>query len=318
MREIAPDASSMSGPPLRGLPALAPSHSFMKLPFALARRFVAGETLDAALPAVGALLDDGLFITLDLLGEYVDDRQKANALATEYVQLVERLAAFRDQRGDPAHAIGISIKLSMIGQVIDRSMCEAHLRTLLDYAKAADVFVRLDMEGSDITTSTLDIFESVYPEYPDHVGPVLQAYLKRTAGDIERMGVLNARVRLCKGAYAEPSTLAYTSMPEIREHYLAHARSLLSNARYPGIATHDDQLIDAIRSIVLEEAIDLESFEFQMLYGLRPDTQRQLVRDGYRMRVYVPYGTEWLPYFSRRIRERKENLFFVLKALVKG
>ena len=290
----------------------------MKLPFALARRFVSGETLDAALPAVGDLLDDGLSVTLDLLGEYVDQRPVADAFAAEYVRLVERLAAFRDRRGDPAHAVGISIKLSMIGQVIDPALCEAHLRTLLDAARSADVFVRLDMEGSDITASTLGLFEAVYPDYPDHVGPVLQAYLRRTEADVARMCELGARVRLCKGAYAEPTTLAYPSMPEIRERYLAHARALLTGARYPGIATHDDLLIDAVQAIVLEEGIDPDSFEFQMLYGLRPETQRQLVRDGYRMRVYVPYGTEWLPYFSRRLRERKENLFFVLKALVKG
>ena len=290
----------------------------MTLPFALARRFVAGETLDAALPAVGALLDDGLFITLDLLGEYVDQRPRAEAFAREYVDLVERLAAFRERRGDPAHAVGVSIKLSMIGQVIDRELCERHLRTVLDQAKAADLFVRLDMEGSDITESTLSLFEAVYPDYPDHVGPVLQAYLHRTESDVARMCELNARVRLCKGAYAEPSTIAYPAMPEIRERYLAHARTLLADGRYPGIATHDDALIDAVRALALEEAIDLDAFEFQMLYGLRPETQRQLVRDGYRMRVYVPYGTEWFPYFSRRIRERKENLFFVLKALVKG
>ena len=290
----------------------------MTLPFALARRFVAGETLDAALPAVGALLDDGLFITLDLLGEYVDQRPKAEAFAREYVDLVDRLAAFRDRRGDPAHAVGVSIKLSMIGQVIDRELCERHLRTVLDHARAADLFVRLDMEGSDITESTLGLFEAVYPDYPDHVGPVLQAYLHRTESDVARMCELNARVRICKGAYAEPSTISYPSMPEIRERYLAHARTLLTDGRYPAIATHDDSLIGAIRTLALEEGIDLDAFEFQMLYGLRPETQRQLVRDGYRMRVYVPYGTEWFPYFSRRIRERKENLFFVLKALVKG
>ena len=290
----------------------------MTLPFALARRFVAGETLDAALPAVGALLDDGLFITLDLLGEYVDQRPKAEAFAREYVELVDRLATFRERRGDPAHAVGVSIKLSMIGQVIDRELCEDHLRTVLDHAKAADLFVRLDMEGSDITESTLSLFESVYPDYPDHVGPVLQAYLHRTESDVARMCELNARVRLCKGAYAEASTIAYPSMPEIRERYLAYARALLADARYPGIATHDDNLIQAVQALVAGEGIDRDTFEFQMLYGLRPETQRQLVRDGYRMRVYVPYGTEWFPYFSRRIRERKENLFFVLKALVKG
>ena len=290
----------------------------MTLPFALARRFVAGETLDAALPEVAALLDDGLFITLDLLGEHVPERSRAEAFARTYGDLVERLAAFRDARGAPPEAVGVSIKLSMIGQVIDRGLCEANLRDLLDRARAADLFVRLDMEGSDITQSTLDLFEAVYPDYPDHVGPVLQAYLHRTAGDVARMCDLGARVRLCKGAYAEPASLAYQDMPTIRWHYRQHAARLLTEGRYPGIATHDDELISAVQQLARDRGVARDAFEFQMLYGLRPDTQRQLVADGYRMRVYVPYGTEWLPYFSRRLRERKENAFFVLKALVKG
>jgi len=290
----------------------------MTLPFALARRFVAGQTLADALPALDPLLDDGLFITLDLLGEHITARPRAQAAAAAYGDLVERLAEHRDRRGAPPEAVGISIKLSMMGQVIDRDLCEANLRDLLGRARDADLFVRLDMEGSDITQSTLDLFETVYPDFPDHVGPVLQAYLHRTAADVERMCALNARVRLCKGAYKEPASLAYQDMPTIRWHYRRLAARLLEGARYPGIATHDDELIGAVRQLAEERGVLADDFEFQMLYGLRPETQRQIVRDGYRMRVYVPYGTEWLPYFSRRIRERKENVFFVLKALVKG
>ncbi|MEL6614530.1 MAG: proline dehydrogenase family protein [Bacteroidota bacterium] len=290
----------------------------MKLPFALARRFVAGESLDAALPALDPILGSGRFLTLDLLGEHVHERPRAEAFAAEYGALVDTLADYRDRRGAAPEAVGISIKLSMIGQVIDEAFCEANLRALLDRAQQADLFVRLDMEGTDITQSTLDLFERVYPEYPDHVGTVLQAYLKRTGADVARMAELNARVRLCKGAYAEPATLALQKMPDIREAYMEHARVLLTEARYPGIATHDDGLIEGTKAFAAHEGIGADAFEFQMLYGLRDETQQDLVRQGYRMRTYVPYGTEWLPYFSRRLRERKENVFFVLKALVKG
>lgn len=290
----------------------------MKLPFALARRFVAGETLGAALPALAPILDSGRFITLDLLGEHVHDRTRAQGFATEYGDLIHELAGYRDRRGAAPEAVGISIKLSMIGQVIDRDLCEANLRVLLDRAREADLFVRLDMEGTDITQSTLDMLETVYHDYPDHVGPVLQAYLKRTSGDVARMIEMGARVRICKGAYQEPPELAYQKMPRIREAYMDHARALLSRGRYPGIATHDDQLIEATKAFTAQEGIAADHFEFQMLYGLRDETQQDLVRQGYRMRTYVPYGTEWVPYFTRRLRERKENVFFVLKALVQG
>lgn len=290
----------------------------MTLPFAIARRFVAGETLDAAVPALDGLLDRGLFVTLDLLGEHVRERGRADAFAEAYGDLVERLAEHRDRRGLPAEAVAISIKLSMIGQVIDRDLCEANLRALLDHARGADLFVRLDMEGSDLTESTLDLFEAVYPDYPDHVGPVLQAYLHRTERDVARAVELNARVRLCKGAYAEPASVAYQDMPTIRWHYRRYAAQLLSGGRYPAIATHDDKLIGAVRQHAEAHGVPRDAFEFQMLYGLRPETQHALVEDGYRMRVYVPYGTEWVPYFSRRLRERKENVFFVLKALARG
>lgn len=284
----------------------------MKLPFILARRFVAGETLENALPAVDRLLADGLFVTLDLLGEHVDDRKTAEAYLLEYVDLVQRVAA-RRSRGDT----NISIKLSMIGQVIDHDFCVANLKKLLTVAQQAHTFVRLDMEGTDLTQSTLDIFEEVYPDFGDYVGVVLQAYLRRTERDVERMCSLKARVRLCKGAYAEPPDLAHQDMQSIREQFRLFMRMLLLHARYPGIATHDDELINATKAFAAEASIDANDFEFQMLYGLRAETQRALVAEGYNTRVYVPYGTQWLPYFSRRLRERKENVGFIVRNLLR-
>jgi proline dehydrogenase len=282
----------------------------MKLPFLLARRFVAGESIDEALPAVELLRGQGLKTTLDLLGEDVDDRDQASGYTGQYRHLIERLAAH-----GAANEPNISIKLSMIGQRIDQELCVANLRRLLHTAKEHDAFVRLDMEGSDLTQSTLDIFEEVYPEYRENVGVVLQAYLHRTDADIERMIELEARVRLCKGAYNEPGTVAYQDMPKIREQFTAQMKRLLARGRYPAIATHDNRLIESTRAFAREKQIGVERFEFQMLYGMRPETQLDLVRLGYNMRVYIPYGTEWGPYFTRRLRERKENVWFVLKNL---
>ena len=282
----------------------------MKLPFFLASRFVAADSLEGALPVVSGLNEKGLHVTLDLLGEYVSKRDVAQQALDEYVRLVNTIAARKLDSN-------ISIKLSMLGQKIDEDFALANLNTLLAVAKEKDVFVRLDMEGSDITQSTLDLFEAVYPRYPDHVGVVLQAYLHRTAKDVERMCALKARVRICKGAYKEPASIAYQKMDDIRAHYMDYAKALIRHARYPGIATHDDKLIEATKQFVRDEGIDHSRFEFQMLFGIRPDTQEHIVQEGYNMRVYVPYGTDWYPYFSRRLRERKENVWFVLKNLVR-
>ncbi len=284
----------------------------MRLPFFLARRFVAAETLDDTVPVLSDLKGKGLHTTLDLLGEYVRDRHVAEEARDVYLKVAERVAEERDRHGIDAN---ISIKLSVMGQKIDEDFCLGNLRQLLALAKAKDVFVRLDMEGSDITESTLSIFEQVYPEYPDHVGIVLQAYLKRTAKDVERMCELNARVRLCKGAYKEPAAIAFQKMDDIRARFVDYMKLLITNSRYPGIATHDEKLISATRAFVQEEGITNDRFEFQMLYGIRPETQVQIARDGYNMRIYVPFGRQWVPYFSRRLRERKENVWFVLANL---
>ena len=281
----------------------------MKLPFFLASRFVAAETLAGAVTEVQRLNGSGLHATLDLLGEYVKDRDVALAALASYKRLLHTVA-------DTGVDANISIKLSMLGQKIDHDFGLANLRQLLPLAKEKNIFVRLDMEGSDITESTLAMFEDVFPDYRDHVGVVLQAYLHRTAQDVERMCALKARVRLCKGAYQEPATIAYQKMDDIRTHYVDYMKALLVDGRYPGIATHDDLLIDATKRFVNDRHISSEAFEFQMLYGMRSDTQVRTVREGYQLRVYVPYGTDWLPYYTRRLREIK-TLGFLARNLLR-
>ena len=285
----------------------------MKLPFFLAKRFVAGESFSQSLPAIKELTQKGLFVTLDLLGEYVTDKDVAIQARDSYIKLVKVVSESRNFEQEA----NISIKLSMMGQKIDMQLCEDNLHQLLTVAKQHDVFVRLDMEGSDITESTLSLFKTAYQEFPDHVGTVLQAYLKRTQEDIDLMCALNARVRICKGAYKEPADIAYQDMPTIRKHYLNYAKQLIEDARYPGVATHDNQLIDAVKSYVKERHIPKDQFEFQMLFGIRPDTQVNILKEGYNMRIYIPFGTQWLPYFTRRLQERKENIWFVLKNMMR-
>jgi proline dehydrogenase len=284
----------------------------MKLPFFLARKFVAAETLQEALPIVEGINTQGLGTTFDKLGEYVSDRAVATSAKEEYITLIRTLdgAEGRIDRN-------ISIKLSMLGQKIDEAFCIDNLHEVLTQAKETGTFVRLDMEGTDITESTLSIFERVYPDYRDNVGVVLQAYLKRTREDIDRMCEIQARVRLCKGAYSEPESLAWQEMSTIRDRYLEFMEILISKGRFPGIATHDDILIDATKKYVADNGIPNERFEFQMLYGLRSETQKSLAREGYGMRVYVPYGDQWFPYYTRRLRERKENVWFILSTMFK-
>ncbi len=282
----------------------------MQLPFILARRFVAAQDVEGTLPKAAELKGQGLSTTLDLLGEYVRERAVVDQAKASYVELVRAL-----HDTDAPIDRNISIKLSMLGLNIDRSLCLDNMRELLDVARETDTFVRIDMEGSDVTEATLEIFEEVHAEYDRHVGVVLQAYLKRTREDVERMCALGARVRLCKGAYKEPEYLAWQRMSDIRERYSEYIEMLLTRGNFPAIATHDDLLLDATKSFVSSRDITPERFEFQMLYGIRPDTQLQIRQEGYGMRVYVPFGTAWLPYFSRRLRERKENVWFILKNL---
>ncbi|MGA1494728.1 MAG: proline dehydrogenase family protein, partial [Rhodothermales bacterium] len=248
----------------------------MKLPFFLARKFVAAETLEGALPIVRSIKAEGLSTTIDKLGEYVSDLSVATEAKEEYITLIRTLNEATGRIDQ-----NISIKLSMLGQKIDEAFCIDNLHEVLTEAKQTGTFVRLDMEGTDITESTLSIFEKVYPDYRDHVGVVLQAYLKRTKEDIDRMCELQARVRLCKGAYSEPASVAWQDMPTIRDRFLEYMETLITKGRFPGIATHDDLLINATKAFVAERGISKDRFEFQMLYGLRSDTQRDIAGEGY-------------------------------------
>ncbi len=269
---------------------------------------MAAETVENTLPVAAQLKSSGFSTTLDLLGEYISDPQLATQAKESYISLVRSIDA-----SDGAIDKNISIKLSMLGQKIDESFCIDNLHEVLTVAKETNTFVRLDMEGTDVTQSTVSIFEKVHADYSENVGIVLQAYLKRTTDDIARMCEMGARVRLCKGAYKEPAKLAFQDMPTIRDRYLEHMEKLITTGRYPGIATHDDILIAATKEFVRSNDIAPNRFEFQMLYGIRTDTQQAIASEGFGMRVYVPFGDMWYPYFSRRLRERKENVWFVLK-----
>jgi len=280
----------------------------MKFPFFLAKRFVAGEVLADAIPKVQSLNAKGIRVSLDLLGENVKDRKTADATLEEYIILLNTI---KDQGIDS----NISIKLTMMGLDIDLAYAKDNLFALLDVAKTNGQFVRIDMEGSPYTQLTIDMLKTAHESYPGHVGTVIQAYLKRTDADIATLAALGADIRLCKGAYKEPAGIAYQSMDDIRSSYLRNAKVLLAKTTYPRFASHDDQLINALKSYTTEQGIAKDRFEFQMLYGLRQSTCEQMVNDGYNVRVYVPYGTMWVPYFSRRLRERKENVFFVLGAM---
>lgn len=280
----------------------------MKLPFALARRFVAGESFQEALPKVEELNQLNLKITLDLLGENVADRGQAEQTRHDYIQLLEQLHASRLQ-------CSISIKLTMMGLDIDPEFCRENLFALLEVAKKNGQFVRIDMEGSAYTKQTIALFKQALQHFNGHVGIVIQAYLKRTEADINELSQLGADIRLCKGAYSETEDLALQSMSDIRTAYLKYVQVLLEHTPYPRFGTHDDHLIDFIKHYVCEHNIDKSRFEFQMLYGLRLQTCVELAKQGFNVRIYVPFGTEWFPYFSRRLRERKENIWFVISTL---
>lgn len=276
-----------------------------------ANRFVAGETLDTALIAVKQLNAKGITATLDLLGESVRNEQEARESASAYITMLDRI----QEEGLKANA---SVKLTAMGLDISEDLCVANMQNILDRAQEQQTFVRLDMESSDYTQKTLDLFyERLYPSYRGNVGIVLQSYLYRTFSDVEEANKASARVRLCKGAYKEPATVAYPEKKDVDDSYVRCMEALLTNGHYPGIATHDEAIVDATKRFARENDISNDNFEFQMLYGVRRDLQEKLVREGYRMRVYVPFGTQWYPYLMRRLAERPANVAFITGNIVK-
>jgi proline dehydrogenase len=283
----------------------------MKLPFVFAKRFVAGEEFLSSVPAAKQLNQAHHQLTLDLLGENVTSRSQADQNVEAYIDVL---------KGIKQHKLlsGISIKLTMLGLDIDVEYCADNLFTLMEHARSQNQFVRIDMEGSAYTELTLDLFKRAHAEYgAQHIGTVIQAMLHRSKEDIAELASLGANVRLVKGAYKESRSRAYQQMSDIREAFNAYAEVLINNTSFPRFGTHDDQLIRAIRSYLADYDIPSSRVEFQMLYGLREQGLIDLNRLGYPTRVYVPFGTDWFPYFSRRLAERKENIWFVISTLFK-
>jgi len=275
----------------------------------LARRFVAGETEQSAIAAGQRLHAKGIKATFDLLGEDVLDREAAVRCADANKALLQAIP--------PEVERNVSIKLTTMGLDISEDFCQELTAGVLDVGRKVKGFVRIDMEGSKHTHRTIDMFQRLRKDY-DNVGIVLQAYLFRTEDDVKEAISRGDRVRLCKGAYSEPSSIAWTKMDDVRANYRKCVRLLLEKGNYPAVATHDEGLIEDVLTHVKDTGIPAERYEFQMLYGLRPRRWEELVAAGHNMRVYVPYGTHWFPYFYRRLRERKENVFFVLKSLFRG
>jgi proline dehydrogenase len=282
-----------------------------RLAKSFANRFVAGETIDTALAAVARLNARGITASLDLLGESVHNEAEARAAGDAYVTMLDRI---HEQKADA----NVSVKLTAMGLDVSEDLCVSIMQKILQRAREYQTFVRIDMESSEYTQRTLDLFEQrLYPAYRENVGIVLQSYLFRTFADVQRANLIKARVRLCKGAYREPETVAYPDKKDVDSNYVRSMHELMLKGNYPGIATHDEAIIKEAKRFARENQIARNRFEYQMLYGVRRDLQDRLVREGHRMRVYVPFGTQWYPYLMRRLAERPANVAFLTGSVFK-
>lgn len=285
------------------------------LPRRMAERFVAGETLAEAISAARTCNEHELSVSLDYLGESVRSREEAEAAVEMAIRTLEEIAA----EGIDGN---ISLKPTQLGLDIDESVCRENVERVLRRARelgdgAGEIFVRLDMESSEYTERTVALVEALWAEGYRNVGTVLQSYLRRTDDDLRRLVALGSRVRLVKGAYQEPDDVAYPDKADVDRKFVEQTEVLLREGHYPAIATHDEEMIDATRRITFEHGASKESFEFQMLYGVRRDLQARLREDGYRVRVYIPFGESWYPYLMRRMAERPANLFFLTGSVLK-
>jgi proline dehydrogenase len=278
----------------------------------LTTRFIAGETIDEAVAAIRDLNAHGCSATFDHLNESVGAMAETEAEVREYLDVLARI----DETGIDSN---VSIKLSQFGLEIDPELAYRNAHRIVADAVRRGNFVRVDMEGSSVTQATIDIFKRLRAEFGlNDVGIVVQSYLYRTMDDVRDLLQIPARIRLCKGAYNEPPEVAYPDKKDVDDNYVRIMQVLLASGVYHGIATHDPKMIDATIDFARREGVGKDAFEFQMLYGIRRDLQLQLAGDGYRMRVYVPYGKHWYPYFMRRLAERPANIWFVLKNMLKG
>lgn len=312
----------------------------------VARRFVAGEKLEEGIAAVRRLADAGFFVTMDFLGESVSSRDEARAAADMYLRMLDALATEKLTSGQPLKTrANVSLKLTQMGQDIpapagakpyggptwpkpaqgmtpeefgyDDEFLRENVGRILDRAKQHDIFVRFDMESRRHTQRTLDFIRGIWEEGYQDIGIVLQSYMIRTEHDARVANQLGMRVRLCKGAYKEPAEVAFQDKADVDSNYVKVAKLLIAEGNYPGIATHDENMIRAVRTFVREQNIDKSRYEFQMLFGVRRDLQDQLLKDGLNMRVYVPFGDAWYPYLMRRMAERPANVMFIVNAVLK-
>ena len=281
----------------------------MRRESSFARRFIAGETVEEAIDAARAVERARMTQTLDLLGESVSSIAEADTATRAYLTCIEKIVAAGVGRN-------ISLKLTQLGLTVDRATCVDNLRRILDVATRHEFFVRIDMENSPVTQVTLDIFETMWQQGYRNVGVVLQSCLPRSLQDAKRMNELGARVRIVKGAYKEPRKVAYQDKKQVDAAFVEIAQILLAEGTYPAIATHDPQMIDAVKAYAAQQGISSDRYEFQMLYGIRRDLQTQLTAEGFRVRVYVPFGREWFPYFMRRLGERPANIGFVIRGIL--
>ena len=278
----------------------------------LSSRFVAGMEIDDALRVAEAVNRQGMSVSLDSLGESVTSEAEAHRAAEVYHRLLDAIAARKLNAN-------VSVKLTQMGLELSRELAEGIAQNLAEHAHAAGTFVRIDMEDSSLTQVTLDIVRRIHslPGMRGAIGTVIQSYLYRSQADIEQLRADGIRVRLCKGAYKEPGDVAFPRKSDVDANYIRLSCMLLDSPIYHGLATHDINMINAIKSFALQHGIEPSRYEFQMLFGVRRDLQRSLVREGYNMRVYIPFGREWYPYFMRRLAERPANLFFIAKNLLR-
>jgi len=276
----------------------------------MSRRFVAGEQLAEAVAAARACNAAGMAVSLDHLGENVSTEDEARRARDAYLENFDRIAAEKLDAN-------VSLKLTQLGLDLNDDFCFSLLESVVERAASRGNFLRIDMEGSLYTARTIALVKRARAKY-DRVGTVIQAYLYRSEQDIRDLLAIGCRIRLCKGAYREPASIAFPKKEDVDKNYVQLMQILLPSGIYHGIATHDPRMIDATVDFAAKQGIGKDAFEFQMLYGIRTDLQQQLVRDGYRMRVYIPYGTEWFPYFMRRLAERPANVLFFVRNLFRA
>jgi proline dehydrogenase len=276
-----------------------------------ASRFVAGESIDQAVEAARELSRRGITASLDLLGESVSAEAEAVAARDQYLRMLDRMAASGAE-------VNVSVKLTQMGLDIAEELCVANMTAILEKAAALHGFVRLDMESSAYTQRTLDFFRArLFDRFGAHCGVVIQSMLRRSEQDVEEMIAMKARVRLCKGAYLEPPTVAFPDKADVDKNYVRLMERLLLAGNYPGLATHDESIVAHARDFVRRQGVGTDRFEFQMLYGVRRDLQESLRQAGFRLRVYIPFGTQWYPYLMRRLAERPANIAFFLGNIVR-